>query len=248
MGTSTMLTTAKLLLLTWRIKWRESDVTLGNNLKCDMPVTIPFPTTDLWEENFDINSPLGEHVVDFLMENEDIADLPIHLVKQLFSYLVKHPSSTQIMSDEPLELIKYMIESQEQFNINQEKFNMSIQAEISRLRDMLSLRDLNQDPFIDYYSERSDEEYMEIDSLTMGPLDTLLMGDEDSSTNPTKSYDVTFSNSLFHYNDYYTLCDNPLFDDEFEDISSLEPPESTPVIDESTPVIDELTLVIDEST
>ncbi|GJU61407.1 hypothetical protein Tco_1243242 [Tanacetum coccineum] len=50
-----------------------------------------------------------------------------------------------------------------------------------------------------------------------------------------RSYDVTFSNSLFDFNDDYTLCyDNPLFDDEFEDISSLDPPESTLVIDEST--------------
>ncbi|GJS29316.1 hypothetical protein Tco_0489936 [Tanacetum coccineum] len=67
-------------------------------------------------------------------------------------------------------------------------------------------------------------------------------------TNPTKklsdpfgddskprSYDVTFSNLLFDFNDDYTLCyDNPLFDEEFEEISSLDPPELTPVIDEST--------------
>ncbi|GKB49775.1 hypothetical protein Tco_0900528 [Tanacetum coccineum] len=50
-----------------------------------------------------------------------------------------------------------------------------------------------------------------------------------------RSYDVTFSNPLFDFNDYFTLCnDNPLFDEEFEDISSLDPPESTLVIDESS--------------
>ncbi|GKB85766.1 hypothetical protein Tco_0958038, partial [Tanacetum coccineum] len=50
-----------------------------------------------------------------------------------------------------------------------------------------------------------------------------------------RSYDVTLSNSLFDFNDDYTLCyDNPLFDDECEDISSLDPPESTLVINEST--------------
>ncbi|GKD13072.1 hypothetical protein Tco_1197479, partial [Tanacetum coccineum] len=38
----------------------ESEVTSGNKLECDMPVTIPLPTTDVREENFDINSPLGE--------------------------------------------------------------------------------------------------------------------------------------------------------------------------------------------
>ncbi|GJT32810.1 hypothetical protein Tco_0923229 [Tanacetum coccineum] len=50
-----------------------------------------------------------------------------------------------------------------------------------------------------------------------------------------ESFDVTFSNPLFDFNDDYTLCyDNPLFDEEFEDISSLDPPELTPVIDEPT--------------
>ncbi|GJX91080.1 hypothetical protein Tco_0344406 [Tanacetum coccineum] len=56
-------------------------------------------------------------------------------------------------------------------------------------------------------------------------------------------YDVNFSNLLFDFNDDYTLCyDNPLFNEEFEDISSLDPLESTPVIDESsllvTPLLD----------
>ncbi|GKA01820.1 hypothetical protein Tco_0674485 [Tanacetum coccineum] len=95
----------------------------------------------------------------------DIADtchhwsgLPRHLVKRLFSHLVKNPSLTKGMSDEPL-------------------------------------------------------------------------GDDSK----TRSYDVTLSNPLFNFNDDYTLCyDNPLFDDEFEDISSLDLPELTLVIDEST--------------
>ncbi|GJX12114.1 hypothetical protein Tco_0201973 [Tanacetum coccineum] len=56
-----------------------------------------------------------------------------------------------------------------------------------------------------------------------------------NSDSVPRSYDVTFSNPLFDFNDDYTLCyDNPLFDEEFEDISSLDPPESTPVIDESS--------------
>ncbi|GJV91232.1 hypothetical protein Tco_1539045 [Tanacetum coccineum] len=48
-----------------------------------------------------------------------------------------------------------------------------------------------------------------------------------------RSYDVTFLNPLFNFNDDYTLCnDNPLFDEEFEDISFLDLPKSTPVIDD----------------
>nr|GFC98473.1 hypothetical protein [Tanacetum cinerariifolium] len=85
---------------------RDSKVTSDSNLECDMPINTPLPTTYVREENFDINLPLGEYVVDFLMENEYIADLPRHLVKQLFSYLVKHPSSTKRMSDEPLGCLK----------------------------------------------------------------------------------------------------------------------------------------------
>ncbi|GJT73367.1 hypothetical protein Tco_1032653 [Tanacetum coccineum] len=47
------------------------------------------------------------------------------------------------------------------------------------------------------------------------------LGNSDSIS---RSFDVTFSNPLFDFNDDFTLCnDNPLFDEEFEDISSLDP-------------------------
>ncbi|GJV59066.1 hypothetical protein Tco_1465166 [Tanacetum coccineum] len=71
---------------------------------------------------------------------------------------------------------------------------------------------------------------LKILSLTKGMSDEPL-GDDPKS----RSYDVTFSNPLFDFNDDSTLCyDNPLFDEEFEDISSVDPPESTPIIDESS--------------
>ncbi|GJS72570.1 retrovirus-related pol polyprotein from transposon TNT 1-94 [Tanacetum coccineum] len=118
-----------------------------------MPVNTPLPTTDVREKDFDINSPLGEQVVDLLMENVDVAGLPRHLVKRLFSHLLKNLSLTKRMSDEPL-------------------------------------------------------------------------GDDSKP----RSYDVTFSNPLFDFNDDFTLCnDNSLFDEEFEDISSLESPKSAPL-------------------
>nr|GEW86263.1 hypothetical protein [Tanacetum cinerariifolium] len=133
---------------------RESEMTfVCGDLEYDMPINTPLPTTDVREENFDINSPLGEQVVNFLMENVDVADLPRHMVKQLFGLLVKNQSSTNRMSDEPL-------------------------------RDDLKPR----------------------------------------------SYDVTFSNTLFDFNDDFTLCnDNLLFYEEFEDISSLDPPKLAPL-------------------
>ncbi|GJZ53135.1 hypothetical protein Tco_0608020 [Tanacetum coccineum] len=81
---------------------RESEVTSDSNLECDMPATTPLPPTNVREEDFDINSSLGEYVVDFLMENVDVASLPRHLVKQLFNHLIKNLSLTKGMSDEPL--------------------------------------------------------------------------------------------------------------------------------------------------
>ncbi|GJR09499.1 hypothetical protein Tco_0792151 [Tanacetum coccineum] len=137
---------------------RESKVTSDSILECDIPATTPLSPTDDGEVDFDINSPLGEYVVDFLMENVDVAGLPRHLVKQLFNHLLKNTSLTKGMFDEPL-------------------------------------------------------------------------GDDSKPI----SYVVTFSNPLFDFNDDFTLCnDNPLFDEEFEDISSLVLAELTPVIDEST--------------
>ncbi|GJW13667.1 hypothetical protein Tco_0017800 [Tanacetum coccineum] len=133
---------------------RESEVTsVCDNLECDMPVTIPLPTTNVREDKFDINSPLEEQVVTFDENGIFVVDLPRHLVKKLFGLLVKNLSSTKRMFDESL-------------------------------------------------------------------------GDDSKP----RSYDVTFSNPFFNLNDDYTLCyDNPLFDEEFEDISSLDPPKSAPL-------------------
>ncbi|GKB59177.1 hypothetical protein Tco_0915363 [Tanacetum coccineum] len=63
---------------------KEFEVTSDSNSECDMPT--PLPTTSVREEDFDINSHLGEQVVDFLMENLDVAGLPRHLVKRLFNF------------------------------------------------------------------------------------------------------------------------------------------------------------------
>ncbi|GJT72882.1 hypothetical protein Tco_1032168 [Tanacetum coccineum] len=137
---------------------KESEETFDSVLECDMPTTTPLPPTDNGEVDFDINSPLGEYVADFLIENVDVAGLPRHLVKQRFNHLLKNPSLTKRMADEPL-------------------------------------------------------------------------GDDSKPV----SYDVTFSNPLFDFNDDSTLCyDNPLVDEKYEDISSLDLPKLTPFIDEST--------------
>ncbi|GKD20479.1 hypothetical protein Tco_1222182 [Tanacetum coccineum] len=182
---------------------------------------------------------------------------------------------------------------------------MDFQNEINRLKEMLNLRNSNQDPPVDLYDLKgSDKGDNKMDSLMMEPsdafligdkltldstdlecsmpiklplpcidvlgyaivdidlllgehLDTLSMGDREIDFNPirdieelerlladnlvpvlrvfdaplghsdliSRSFDVTFSNSLFDFNVDYNFCyDNPLFNEEFEDISSLDPP------------------------
>ncbi|GJT92695.1 hypothetical protein Tco_1081540 [Tanacetum coccineum] len=90
-------------------------------------------------------------------------------------------------------------------------------------------------------------------------LDTLLTGDREIDFNPSnietndpvpdprmldvplgnddsmyRSFDVTISNLLFEFDDYFTLrIDNTIFDDDFEDLCSLDPLKETPLIKES---------------
>ncbi|GKC56623.1 NAC domain-containing protein [Tanacetum coccineum] len=131
---------------------RESEVTSDSDLECDMPATTPLPTTDVREENLDINLPLGEHL------------------------------------------------------------------------DTLSTGDRE----IDFNSK-------DIETNDLIPVPRMFDEPLGNSDSVPRSYDVAFSNPIFDFNDDYTLCyDNLLFDEEFEDISSLDPPKSTPVIDESS--------------
>nr|GEU32630.1 NAC domain-containing protein [Tanacetum cinerariifolium] len=74
---------------------------------------------------------------------------------------------------------------------------------------------------------------IETNDLIPGPrMFDIPLGNDDSVS---RSFDVTFSNPLFDFIDDYTLgYEHRLFDEEFEDISSLDPPKSTLVIDESS--------------
>ncbi|PWA81918.1 hypothetical protein CTI12_AA183150 [Artemisia annua] len=72
---------------------------------------------------------------------------------------------------------------------------------------------------------------------TNDPVPIPRMSDEplSNSDSISRSFDVTISNPLFDFDDNFTLrIDNKIFDDEFEDLCSLDPPKSTPIIDEST--------------
>ncbi|GJR35131.1 hypothetical protein Tco_1210815 [Tanacetum coccineum] len=86
--------------------------------------------------------------------------------------------------------------NQEQFNLNQVRIE-ELQAEMNRLQEMLSLRNLNHDPLVDVYDLKGSYKVdMEIDPLTMEPIDTLLMGDEVISTIPVRENNEFIKSSV----------------------------------------------------
>ncbi|GJR62512.1 hypothetical protein Tco_1504674 [Tanacetum coccineum] len=57
------------------------------------------------------------------------------------------------------------------------------------------------------------------------------LGNDDSKS---RGFSVTILNLLFDFDDYFTLrIDNKNFDDDFEDLCSLDPLKATPLIDDS---------------
>ncbi|GKE75370.1 hypothetical protein Tco_1537411, partial [Tanacetum coccineum] len=76
-------------------------------------------------------------------------------------------------------------------------FNMDFQDELNHLKEMLNLRNSNQDPHVDFYDLKgSDEGDNKINSLTMEPSDTFLMGDEVISTIPARENDEFINSSV----------------------------------------------------
>ncbi|GJR76196.1 hypothetical protein Tco_0088561 [Tanacetum coccineum] len=139
--------------------------------------------------------------------------------------LTKEPSDTLLMGDE---VNSTTPERENDEFIKEEK--VDIDLPFGEHLDTLSTRDRE----IDFNRSRDIEELERLladDHVLVPRVFDEPLGDD---TKP-RSYDVTFSNPLFDFNDDFTLCnDNMFFDEDFEDISSLDPPVSTPVIDESS--------------
>nr|GEW03348.1 NAC domain-containing protein [Tanacetum cinerariifolium] len=162
--------------------------------------------------------------------------------------LTKEPSDTLLIGDEIIsttpakendEFIKSSADNLVLIPREFEEENLDIDLPLGEHLDTLSMRDME----IDFDPIRDIEELERL--LADDPVLVPRVFDEPlgNSDSVPRSYDVTFSNPIFDFNDGYTLCyDNLLFDEEFEDISSMDPLESTPVIDESillvTPLLD----------
>nr|GEV63401.1 NAC domain-containing protein [Tanacetum cinerariifolium] len=74
---------------------------------------------------------------------------------------------------------------------------MDFQNEFNHLQEMINLRNLNQDPPVDLYDLKgSDKRDNKIDSLTMEPFDTFLIGDKFISTNPKRENEEFIKSSV----------------------------------------------------
>ncbi|GKC95624.1 hypothetical protein Tco_1161066 [Tanacetum coccineum] len=94
---------------------------------------------------------------------------------------------------------------------------------------------LNGDRKVDFNPSRDIEELEHLLADDPVPVPRVFDAPLGNSDSISRSYDMTFSNHLFDFNDDYTICyDYPLFDEEFGDIISLDLLESTTVIDESS--------------
>ncbi|GJY97331.1 hypothetical protein Tco_0514241 [Tanacetum coccineum] len=79
---------------------RESEVTSDSDLECDMPDTTPLPTTDVREENLDIDLLLGEKLDTLSTGDREIDFNPSRDIEELL--LVDDPVPVPRVFDEPL--------------------------------------------------------------------------------------------------------------------------------------------------
>ncbi|GKD49964.1 hypothetical protein Tco_1278940, partial [Tanacetum coccineum] len=81
---------------------REYEVTSNSNLECDIPATTPLPPTDVREEYFDINSPLGEYVENIWTPSQWRNLLLGEHLEELECLLADDPVPVLRVFDEPL--------------------------------------------------------------------------------------------------------------------------------------------------
>ncbi|GJY68223.1 hypothetical protein Tco_0471205, partial [Tanacetum coccineum] len=80
----------------------ESELTLDSDLEYDMPATTPLPTTNVREENLDINLPLEEHLDSFSTGDREIDFDPIRDIEELKCLLADDLVPVPRVFDEPL--------------------------------------------------------------------------------------------------------------------------------------------------
>ncbi|GKD80106.1 hypothetical protein Tco_1342727 [Tanacetum coccineum] len=110
--------------------------------------------------------------------------------------------------------------------INQEKLNMDFQNELNHLQEMMNLRNSNQNPPVDLYDLKgSDKGDNKIDSLTMEPSDTFLMGDKVISTTPERENDEFIKSNV---DDFVTIPRESEVTSVYDDLECSMPLDSLP--------------------
>ncbi|GKC05039.1 hypothetical protein Tco_0996649 [Tanacetum coccineum] len=156
-------------------------------------------------------------------------------IKSSVDDLVPIPRESGVTSDSDLECDMPATTPLTTTDVREEK--VDIDLPFGEHLDTLSMGDRE----IDFNLIRDIEELERLLADDPIPVPKVFDAPLANSDSVPRSYEATFSNPLFDFNDDYTLCyDNPLFDEELEDISSLDPPESTPVIDESSLLVTSL--------
>nr|GEW60331.1 NAC domain-containing protein [Tanacetum cinerariifolium] len=167
---------------------------------------------------------MGDEVISTTLERKND-----EFIKSSVDDLVPIPRESEVTSVCDLECNMPITTHFPTTDVREEKLDINLP--LGEHLDTLSMGDRE----IDFNPSRDIEELERLladDSVPVPRVFDEPLGNSDSVP---RSYDVTFSKHLFDFNDDYTLCyDNLLFNEEFENISSLDLLNSTPVIDEST--------------
>ncbi|GJR95958.1 NAC domain-containing protein [Tanacetum coccineum] len=163
-----------------------------------------------------------------LMGDEVISTIPAReideFIKSSVDDLVSIPRDSEVTSDSNLEC-SMPLDSPPSLRLNVlGDRKVDIDLPFGEHLDTLSMRDREID-----FNPRD----IETNDLIPGPrMFDVPLG---NCYSVSRSFDVTYSNPLFDFDDNFTLrIDNKIFDDDFEDLSSLDPTKSTPIIDEAT--------------
>ncbi|GJV55675.1 hypothetical protein Tco_1456680 [Tanacetum coccineum] len=163
-----------------------------------------------------IDSLTKEPLDTLLMGDDVISTIPTRetdeFIKPSVDDLVSIPRESEVTSDNDLECDIPATTLVPTIDVRKEK--VDIDLPFGEHLDTLSTGDRE----IDFNPSRDIKELERLLADDPVPVPRVFNEPLGDDTNP-RSYDVTFSNPLFDFNDDYTLYyDNPFFDEEFEDI------------------------------
>ncbi|GJX77235.1 hypothetical protein Tco_0324046 [Tanacetum coccineum] len=161
---------------------------------------------------------MGDEVISTILERKNDK-----FIKSSVDDLVPIPKDSEVTSDSDLECDMPATTALPTTDVREEILDINLP--LGKHLDTLSTGDKE----IDFDPFRDIEELERL--LADDPVPVPRVGNSDSIS---RSFDVTYSNLLFDFDDNFTLrIDNKIFDDNFEDLCSLDLLKATPLLDES---------------